>query len=157
MNAHPLYSRIIVGVDGSEQSVAALREAAAIADAFHAQVEAIIVWESILVFDGYFPPDYPTPLEEARQVLEDTVAAAFPDGSPARLTLTPLEGAAARVLIRESHGADLLVLGSRGKGGFAGLLLGSVSNACAAHATCPVLIVHPGARGRTSDHDREGR
>ena len=53
------------------------------------------------------------------------------------------EGSAARLLIRESENAELLVVGSRGHGGFVGLLLGSVGQQCAAHARCPVVIVHP--------------
>jgi nucleotide-binding universal stress UspA family protein len=57
-----------------------------------------------------------------------------------------VEGRAAAVLIDESRGADLLVVGSRGHGGFAGLLLGSVSQQCAPHALCPLVIV-PYERG----------
>ena len=52
-----------------------------------------------------------------------------------------VEGAAASVLVDESRDAELLVVGSRGHGGFAGLLLGSVSQQCAHHATCPVVII----------------
>jgi len=55
-----------------------------------------------------------------------------------------VEGRPAAVLVNESQGADLLVVGSRGHGGFAGLLLGSVSQQCAHHAACPVVIVHRG-------------
>ena len=55
------------------------------------------------------------------------------------------EGSAASVLVRESENAELLVVGSRGHGGFVGLLLGSVGQQCAAHARCPVVIVHPTA------------
>lgn len=53
------------------------------------------------------------------------------------------EGLPARQLLNESEGAEMLVVGSRGLGGFAGLLLGSVRSACAEHAKCPVLVVHP--------------
>jgi nucleotide-binding universal stress UspA family protein len=56
------------------------------------------------------------------------------------------QGQAADVLLEEARGADLLVVGSRGLGGFTGLLLGSVSQQCAHHATCPVAIVPSGER-----------
>jgi nucleotide-binding universal stress UspA family protein len=56
------------------------------------------------------------------------------------------EGAPATVLVDESRQADLLVVGSRGHGGFAGLLLGSVSQQCSHHAACPVVIVHASAQ-----------
>lgn len=145
--------RIIVGVDGSEQSIDALREAAKVADAFHGTVEAIIVWEPVLLLEGYYPPDYPTPRDEAERLLDQTVATAFPVATPPGLTTVALEGTAARVLIDESRRADLLVLGSRGRGGFAGLLLGSVSRACASHAHCPVLIMH-GEHDATDEEPR---
>ena len=74
--------------------------------------------------------------------LEETAA------STAGVSVTPLlhQGHPANVLVAEAHGADLLVVGSRGLGGFKGLLLGSVSQQCAHHATCPVAIVPNGSR-----------
>ena len=66
-------------------------------------------------------------------------------------------GAAADVLILESHGADLLVVGSRGHGGFASMLLGSVSMQCAQHASCPVTVVHSPEAHRERLHLRRSR
>jgi nucleotide-binding universal stress UspA family protein len=66
-------------------------------------------------------------------------------------------GIAADVLINESHGADLLVVGSRGHGGFTSMLLGSVSTQCATHASCPVTVVHSPEAKRERLHLRRGR
>jgi hypothetical protein len=71
-------------------------------------------------------------------------------GDPQPVDLVVRQGGAAAVLIDQSRDADLLVVGSRGHGGFAGLILGSVSTACAEHAHCPVLVVH-GTRARTAN------
>jgi nucleotide-binding universal stress UspA family protein len=76
------------------------------------------------------------------KVLEDTLQAAFGDQLPAGMVAEVREGGAARVLLDAAEGASLLVVGSRGHGGFAGLLLGSVSANVAEHASCPVLIIH---------------
>jgi nucleotide-binding universal stress UspA family protein len=73
------------------------------------------------------------------------VREAIPDAGDVEIERRVIEGAAAAVLVEESRGADLLVVGSRGHGGFAQLLLGSVSQQCAHHAECPVVIVRPRA------------
>jgi nucleotide-binding universal stress UspA family protein len=73
-------------------------------------------------------------------VLDGAIEIAF-GGNPPELTRTVLTGAPARTLIHASKNASMLVLGSRGHGGFVGLLLGSVSAACAEHADCAVLVV----------------
>jgi nucleotide-binding universal stress UspA family protein len=83
-----------------------------------------------------------SPEKDALTFLDDAIGKACPEGVPVPLTHTAREGGTARTLIEESRDAYLLVLGSRGHGGFAGLLLGSVSAACAEHAPCPVLIMH---------------
>lgn len=134
-------NRILVGVDGSASSIDALRYAARLADALDAPIEVMVTW----IYPGLM--DYGavsawSPEDDARQIARDAVAAAFPDGAPARLTTSVANGPTASRLIAESHDAAMLVVGSRGHGGFAGLLLGSVSSACAEYAHCPVLIVH---------------
>jgi nucleotide-binding universal stress UspA family protein len=75
--------------------------------------------------------------------LTDEVAAT--SGHAPSVTITAVGGGAATTLLRASRGADLLVVGSRGRGGFASMVLGSVSMQCVLHATCPVTVVHPGA------------
>lgn len=137
--------RVIVGVDGSASSIAALRYAARIADALGAPLEAVTTWSSPPFADTYLVPSW-SPKDDARSVLDAAVEQAF-GAEPPPLKRTVLLGPAAGVLIGLSRRAGMLVLGSRGHGGFAGLLLGSVSAACAAHAHCPVLIVRDGTEG----------
>ncbi|MET0932763.1 MAG: universal stress protein [Mycetocola sp.] len=135
--------RIVVGIDGSESSVKALREARRLADALGAPLEAVAVWQqSHSMWDYYQSETGWTPEKEVEKLLRDAAKAAFGTDHPARFRMSILQGVAAKALIRHSAGAEMLVLGSRGHGGFTGLLLGSVSSACVAHATCPVLIVH---------------
>ncbi|SBS70970.1 universal stress protein [uncultured Microbacterium sp.] len=133
-------AHIVVGVDGSDSSVAALRHAARIAAAVDAPLEAVITWTAPPYVD-YSPIAGWSPEADAAAVLDDAVAQAFADAPPRGLLRTVLPGLPAATLIAQSRDAEMLVLGSRGHGGFAGLLLGSVSAACAAHAHCPVLIV----------------
>jgi nucleotide-binding universal stress UspA family protein len=134
---------IVVGVDGSELSRQALRWALDYAELIDGEVDAVICWT------------YPTgagwaasvatewnPEEDATKALAATVAGALGSRSPHRVTQLVRQGNAARVLLDETKDAQLLVVGSRGHGGFAGLLLGSVSANCAEHAQCPVLVVH---------------
>jgi len=84
---------------------------------------------------------------------------ALPDGPqpPPEVRVRPAMGVAADVLIHESHGADLLVVGSRGYGGFASMMLGSVSMQCALHASCPVTVVHSPEAHRERLHRRRER
>ncbi|GGC89152.1 universal stress protein [Tersicoccus solisilvae] len=132
---------ILVGVDGSDSSVEALREAAVLADALQAPLEVVMVWEFPDQAD-YYGISSSVIEGDARASLDDTVRAAFEEGPPDGLTAGLLYGPTKRTLIERSRHARMLVLGSRGHGGFMGMLLGSVSAACAEHAHCPVLVVH---------------
>ena len=79
--------------------------------------------------------------ERAEQILADTLVGVFGDEPPVPITAQVAEGAAAKVLIDASRTADLIVVGTRGHGGFAGLLLGSVSQQVVAHSQCSVTVV----------------
>lgn len=132
---------IIVGVDGSAASVEALAYAATIAAALDAPIEAITTWTYPVMLDPFDPSTDWSRKEEAQRLLVDAVRAAFQGDLPDRFRQSILPGPAAEVLLAQSDRAAMLVVGSRGRGGFSRLLLGSVSAACAAHARCPVLIV----------------
>lgn len=134
--------RTIVGIDGSEESQRALRWASFIAKAMRSDVEAVIAWDWGMTTWAPYPSGW-NPAADARQIIDKTLDTVFgTHDHPANLKVTVEEGYPARVLLDASAGADMLVVGSRGHGGFAGLLLGSVSAACSEHATCPVLVIH---------------
>jgi nucleotide-binding universal stress UspA family protein len=132
--------RIVVGVDGSEPSRLALRWAAFLAAPLGATVDAVIAWQLPVTY-GWAAPQW-DPHAEMTAVLDESVRAVFGDQPPVPIRAQAREGGAARVLVEASHGARMLVVGSRGHGGFVGLLIGSVSASVAEHATCPVLVVH---------------
>lgn len=131
---------IVVGVDGSEPSIAALRYAAKMADLLSSSVTAVTCWRYPPSYDTFVPIEW-SPESDAEQVLAEAIATAFGAAPPSGLRSVVRRGQAAAVLIEESADARMLVIGSRGLGGFTGLLLGSVSAACAAHARCPVLVL----------------
>jgi nucleotide-binding universal stress UspA family protein len=134
--------RVVAGVDGSPDSVLALQWAGYAAAMAKAQLEVVTAWEYPPSFGwAAIAPEW-NPAQDAERILAETVLAAFGDEPPAGTQLVAREGGAARVLLDESEGAVLLVVGSRGHGGFVGLLLGSVSANVAEHAPCPVLIIH---------------
>jgi nucleotide-binding universal stress UspA family protein len=143
-------STIVVGVDGSKGSVGALKFAIAEASIRHAEVKAVAAWEvpAAAYSSGWIPlPVDPADYEKIGQgALDQSLEEA--GAATATVKVTPIlrEGQAADVLVAEAAGADLLVVGSRGLGGFKGLLLGSVSQQCAHHAACPVAIVPNGDR-----------
>ena len=131
--------RIVVGVDGSEHGNAALRWALDEALAHAAEIIAVFAWQMPFIgIPGAFDREEMERI--CKRFLEETVAAIVPEP---RVPMTKLvaEGDVSASLIAAAKDADMLVLGSRGRGGFAGLKLGSVSQECAQHAPCPVVII----------------
>jgi nucleotide-binding universal stress UspA family protein len=133
---------IVVGVDGSASSKQALAWALHYADTTGLPVTAVLAWE--------IPANYGTAAmvlpaaefaDEAERELKhvvDEVAAAFPE---VQVEPRIVEGHPAKILLKEAEHAQLLVVGSRGHGGFVGAILGSVSQYCVTHAECPVLVL----------------
>jgi len=135
--------RVVVGVDGSPQSRRALQWARTVAGCTGAAVEAVIVWTYPAAAGWGMVGDW-DPEDNARDVLAEALDAAYGGDRPPKLTSRVIQGPPAKSLLDASEGAQMLVVGSRGHGGFAGLLLGSVSAVCAEHAHVPVLVVHGG-------------
>jgi nucleotide-binding universal stress UspA family protein len=134
--------RVVVGVDGSEPSKRALRWAAQFARSVGARLDAIAAWQFPVGYGwGAVPLEW-SPGQDMEKVLTESVDEVFGSDRPEDIRLAVREGGAAKVLLEEAQGALILVVGSRGHGGFAGLLLGSVSASVAEHASCPVLVVH---------------
>jgi nucleotide-binding universal stress UspA family protein len=145
--------RIVVGVDGSEGSKRALEWAAREARLRGAPLEIVLVWLPSVLYaaSGWSVADTEMLeglLESARERLERTCESVAPALDGLEVERRVVEGPTARTLMDAAVGADLLVVGTRGHGGFAGLLLGSVSAQCAHHSPCPVVIVpHPTPEG----------
>ena len=141
-------SKIVVGVDGSAESLAALRWAAQEARLRGARLRVVHAWFLPMVFTSGPPllvlPESRSELEgEGEKVLAHALEETAADVEGLEVERSVVEGSAAHCLLRAAEGADLLVVGSRGHGGFHELLLGSVSQQCAHHAPCPVVIVRP--------------
>jgi nucleotide-binding universal stress UspA family protein len=139
-------SEIVVGVDGSEEAKAALRWAAEEAGLRGRGIVAVHAGVYPALTEAFAPGQRPYAealRRDAEELVEAVIAdAAVPENVPLRRVI--VEGDAAEALIAASEGAELLVVGSRGLGGVAGVLLGSVSRQCARHAACPVVIVRRG-------------
>lgn len=137
-----------MGVDGSEESKAALGWALEEARLRSADLSAVYAWSyPVVPGRGIVPPAAALPTDvlrrEAEELLESTLAAIGGAETEAVVRLVAVEGTPTKVLVEASENAQLLVVGSRGHGGFVGLMLGSVSQQCALHAHCPVVIVRP--------------
>ncbi len=137
--------RMVVGVDGSEEALHALRWAVDLARAVGATIEVVTAYHYTPVGMGspWVPPVPMTTQHDmqavAADVLDDAVERA--DAADVVVERTVAEGSAAMRLRDRAADADLLVVGSRGHGGFAGLLLGSVSRKCLVHPTAPVVVI----------------
>jgi nucleotide-binding universal stress UspA family protein len=155
-NGTPQKRRIVVGVDSSEGANAALRWAIAEARLRGTRLRAVYAWTlSYPAAESYgyvlgpiesVPYGLSDQRHAAEQVLERATARLHAEADGVDMERQVIEGPAAEVLVDAAAEADLLVVGSRGHGGFASLLLGSVSQQCAHHASCPVVIVRPDAR-----------
>jgi nucleotide-binding universal stress UspA family protein len=142
----PMNRPVVVGVDGSSTSLTA---------AEHAARAAVARSRPLHLVHGYLHPlgygvplnpydlGVPAPTAESRKMLEQAAAELVDRHPTLRVEVRQVAGGPGVTLIEESRRAELVVVGSRGVGGFAGLLLGSVSNQVAQHAHCPVLVVRP--------------
>ncbi|MGW4291917.1 universal stress protein [Micromonospora chersina] len=142
----PMNRPVVVGVDGSSTSLTA---------AEHAARAAVARSRPLHLVHGYLHPlgygvplnpydlGVPAPTEESRKMLEQVAADLVGRHPTLRVEVRQVAGGPGATLVEESRRAELVVVGSRGVGGFAGLLLGSVSNQVAQHAHCPVLVVRP--------------
>jgi nucleotide-binding universal stress UspA family protein len=141
----PQERRIVVGVDGSKSSARALSWAVQQAELTGAVLEVVTTWEWPTSYGwGLVIPEGWSPTDDAQKVLDEALGS-LAEAHPG-VTIRPviIEGHPAPVLVHESEGADLLVVGSRGHGEFAGMLLGSVSEHCVTNAHCPVLVLRDG-------------
>jgi nucleotide-binding universal stress UspA family protein len=134
-----LQGRIVVGVDGSDASIDALRWALRQAELTSCELEAVTSWQQ--------PSGYGTSFVAADEDWEALVATILDDALAkvdtrgVEIKRTTAHGHPAQILTDASMNADLLVVGSRGHGGFVGMMLGSVSVHVCAHAHCPVLVI----------------
>ena len=135
--------RIVVGVDGSNASKAALAWAVGQA----ARTEAVLE-----VVTAYYW--FPMPIEDldfrglATDIAEDAILEVTYDGPPVKIISKIVRGNAAKVLLDAARGAELLVVGNRGHGGFTQALLGSVSQNSVQYATCPVVVIRDPATSK---------
>ncbi|MEV3936796.1 universal stress protein [Glycomyces sp. NPDC049804] len=134
--------RVMVGIDGSPTSLRALRWALRYAERTGARIEAVHAWQ---IPTSYGAPVAVLPGEDFAATAERALNAAVDRELSGRENLDVERvaemGYPPKVLVERSKTADLLVVGSRGRGGFAGTFLGSVSLHCVAHAACPVVVV----------------
>jgi nucleotide-binding universal stress UspA family protein len=144
---------IVVGVDGSAQARRALEWAATEAALRGACLRIVCAWEipSAAYIGGFAPGTEQSPHESFRGDAEAIVREAVAEAGHLQPTVACVgearQGQAANVLLDRAADASLIVVGRRGRGGLASLLLGSTSRQVIHHSACPVLVVHEGSRG----------
>ena len=136
--------RIVVGVDGTDQPSSALRRSIAEARLWGARLTAvsavpIAVGPSVMTWTPT-GVDHSALLAQVREGMDAAIKAAL-DGEDVHVSRHALDGSAASLLIEFSTAVDLVVVGTRGRGGLAGVLLGSTSQTVLGHSTCPVMVV----------------
>ncbi|MEV3936798.1 universal stress protein [Glycomyces sp. NPDC049804] len=137
---------IVVGVDGSASSLRALQWSLAQAERTGSNVVAVLAWRAPSGYGtGSLVPRGAQWAADAKAALESSAAPACEARPRVPVELRAVEGHPAAVLLHEAEHADLLVVGSRGRGAFAGALLGSVSLHCIRYANCPVVVVNDNA------------
>jgi nucleotide-binding universal stress UspA family protein len=161
---------VVVGVDGSAGAKDALLWALAEARLRHWPLRAVHAW--MFGYIGGSVEGYPywggslgsyTSLgidlgdlhHAAEDLLERALADLKDEADGVEIDRQVVQGAAAEVLVSQAAPGDLLVVGSRGHGGFAGLMLGSVSQQCVHHAPCPVVVIHPAKPNATGDESEK--
>jgi nucleotide-binding universal stress UspA family protein len=144
-------SRIVVGIDGSDEARRALRLAIAEARLRGAALEVVhVVPDAVMLANPVLiaPPPEEKVHAFGREAIDRSLSEVDTEGLEVERTV--LRGQAARGLCESARGAELLVVGSRGLGGFKGLMAGSVTHQVVAHAPCPVLVVVPESRSNGS-------
>jgi nucleotide-binding universal stress UspA family protein len=143
---------IVVGVDGSAEAKEALGWALGEARLRGAALRVVHAWQfpATAGFAAAYDGELLNALRDDAEALVDRLLAEVGVPDSVKVEKAVVEGSAAQVLVEAAADADLLVVGSRGHGGFAGLLLGSVSQQCAHHASCPVVIVR-GPRAQAAE------
>jgi nucleotide-binding universal stress UspA family protein len=142
-------SFVVVGIDGSDEAEAALRWAASQAELTGAELRVVTAWHvPAMAYGSGSPIPVDTGFERASQeVLDRAVKEVHNLHAGVAVSTRIVQGPSAPVLLEAATGAALLVVGSRGHGAFAGMLLGSVSEHCVTHADCPVVVVRAKKEG----------
>jgi nucleotide-binding universal stress UspA family protein len=142
VNMHPDKRPVLVGVDGSQPSLDALRWAADEAALRGVTLRVVHIWTGMPeLYSGFYPIELP-PLEKvAQSVLDSSLQDGLGDRDDISVDATLIHGPTVRGLLDAAEFSQLLVVGARGHGGFAELLLGSTSQQCLTHAECPVAVI----------------